>query len=143
MPVGRKMSPAVRRRVMASIKKKDTVPELTLRSALWTAGLRGWRCHHSSPGSPDVAFVRWKVAVFVDGVWWHGHPDYLPHGRRGAYWDAKIAGNMKRDLRINAELKALGWRVVRIWDLDAISAPDKAVRRVIRALRGSGWRGRE
>jgi DNA mismatch endonuclease (patch repair protein) len=138
MSAGVRMDPAVRRRVMASIKKKDTRPELALRSALWNAGLRGWRCHHRTPGSPDVAFVKWKVAVFIDGVWWHGHPDYLPRGRRGPYWDAKIAGNMRRDKRVNAELTALGWRVVRMWDLDVIRSPDVGVRSVVGALRKAG-----
>jgi DNA mismatch endonuclease (patch repair protein) len=134
-----KMSPAVRRRVMASIKNKDTVPELTLRAALWKAGLRGWRCHYRSPGSPDVAFVRWKVAVFVDGVWWHGHPDYLPRGRRGEYWDAKIARNIERDARVNTELEAMGWRVVRVWDLDVLAEPAAAVARVVEELKKAGW----
>src|SRR5438094_1849557 len=94
------VDPRVRHRVMASIRKRDTRPELALRSALWGAGVRGWRCHVAAlPGNPDLAFPRWRVAIFCDGVWWHGHPDYLPRGRRGAYWDAKIAGNVARDVR--------------------------------------------
>jgi DNA mismatch endonuclease (patch repair protein) len=124
---------------MASIHKKDTVPELTLRSALWRTGARGWRCHVKLPGSPDVAFQRWRVAVFVDGVWWHGHPDHLPRGRRGAYWDAKIAGNVARDERVNRELASAGWTVVRIWDLDVLGDPGAASRRVLEALTARGW----
>jgi DNA mismatch endonuclease (patch repair protein) len=135
------MDPAVRRRVMSSIKKKNTVPELTLRAALFKAGLRGWRCHYRGPGTPDVAFVRWKVAVFVDGVWWHGHPDYLPRGRRGEYWDQKIERNVERDQRVNEELAAMGWRVVRMWDLDVIATPGAAVEQVVAALRAAGWPG--
>jgi DNA mismatch endonuclease (patch repair protein) len=87
-------------------------------------------------------FTRWKVAVFCDGVWWHGHPNYLPHGRRGPYWDAKIARNMARDKRVNAELKALGWKVVRVWDIDVLAKPDDAVGRVVKTLRSRGWRPR-
>jgi DNA mismatch endonuclease (patch repair protein) len=124
--VPRKMSPETRRRVMASIRKRDTKPELALRRALWAAGVRGWRCHARLPGSPDLAFRRYMVAVFVDGVWWHGHPDYLPRGRRGPYWDAKIAGNVARDERVNAELRAAGWTVVRLWDLDVLLDPQAA-----------------
>lgn len=130
----RKMDPATRHRVMASIRKKDTKPELALRSALWAAGLRGWRCHAALPGSPDIAFGRYRVAVFVDGVWWHGHPDYLPRGRRGPYWDAKIAGNVARDKRVNAQLRTAGWIVVRLWDLDVLRSPDRAARTVTAAL---------
>lgn len=141
-PERRRLTPEVRRRVMASIHKKDTVPELALRSALWRAGARGWRCHAKMCGSPDIAFLRWRVAVFVDGVWWHGHPDYLPRGRRGPYWDAKIAGNVARDEQVNQELKAQGWAVVRIWDLDVLADPAAAARRVVEALEARGWKAR-
>ena len=135
----RRMTPEVRHRVMASIRKRDTVPELTLRSALWRAGVRGWRCHAKMRGSPDVLFRRWRLVVFVDGVWWHGHPDYLPRGRRGTYWDAKIAGNVARDARVTQDLTAQGWTVLRIWDLDVLADPDAAARRVVGALVARGW----
>src|SRR5262245_52361846 len=108
--VARKMDPALRRRIMASIRKVDTKPELALRHALWRCGVRGWRCHVKQlPGTPDIVFRRWQVAVHVDGVWWHGHPDYFHLGKRGPYWDAKITGNRERDRKVDAELRALGW----------------------------------
>jgi DNA mismatch endonuclease (patch repair protein) len=120
---------------MASIRKTDTKPELTLRAALRSAGITGYRCHaRALPGLPDVAFTRWRLAVFVDGVWWHGHPNWLPHGRRGPYWDAKIAGNVARDQRVDAELAAMGWQVLRVWDIDVIRDPDSAAARVADAL---------
>lgn len=135
----RRMPPDVRHRIMASIKKHDTVPELALRSALWSAGVKGWRCHAKVTGTPDIAFKRWRVAVFVDGVWWHGHPDYLPKGRRGPYWDEKIARNRVRDRSVNKVLRQMGWKVIRIWDLDVISDPRGACERVVHALRAAGW----
>jgi DNA mismatch endonuclease (patch repair protein) len=138
-PTRRKLSPEVRRRVMASIRKHDTKPELALRKALWAAGVRGWRCHSKMTGSPDVVFGPHKVAVFVDGVFWHGHPAYLPRGRRGPYWDAKIRGNMLRDRRVNRQLRAEGWIVVRMWDLDVLRAPERAVSKVASALRRRAW----
>ena len=119
---------------MASIKKTDTRPELALRAALWRAGARGWRCHVRVPGTPDVAFTRWRLAVFVDGVWWHGHPDYLPNGRRGPYWDEKIAGNVARDREVDEALDALGWRVIRLWDIDILRDPDVAAAFVLAVL---------
>jgi DNA mismatch endonuclease (patch repair protein) len=128
------MDPATRHRVMASIHKKDTRPELALRRALWETGARGWRCHLKVEGSPDLAFTRWKVAVFVDGVWWHGHPDYLPLGRRGHYWDEKIARNIARDRRVTAALSRAGWAVIRIWDLDVIRSPARAAAIVLETL---------
>lgn len=135
----RRMDPETRHRVMASIRKRDTVPERTLRAALWTAGIRGWRCYARLPGTPDIVFPRWKVAIFVDGVWWHGHPRYLPRGRRGPYWDRKIARNKARDREVDRVLKRAGWLVARFWDLDVISDPVRAVRATISALRSRGW----
>jgi DNA mismatch endonuclease (patch repair protein) len=120
---------------MASIRKRDTRPELALRRALWAAGIRGWRCHARLPGSPDLAFRRWKVAVFVDGVWWHGHPDYLPRGRRGPYWDAKIARNIARDRNVTVSLQNAGWVVIRMWDLDVLRSPGEAAAIVRTALK--------
>jgi len=133
------MDPAMRRRVMSSIPKRDTRPELVLRRTLVAHGILGYRCHmRSLPGTPDLAFTRWRVAVFVDGVWWHGHPDHLPRGRRGPYWDQKIAKNMERDGRTNADLADFGWTVVRMWDLDILRKPEDAVDRVIAALSRAG-----
>ena len=139
---GYRMPPETRRRVMASIRKKDTKPERVLRSAIWAAGLRGWRCHARMVGTPDVVFTRWKLAVFVDGVWWHGHPDYLPHGRRGPYWDQKIAGNIERDRKVTRELEELGWVVLRFWDIDVLSDPAKAAKETKRRLQILGWPGK-
>lgn len=130
------MSTDTRYRVMSSIRKHDTKPEIALRRALWSAGVRGRRCHARLLGSPDVACIGRQVAVFVDGVWWHGHPDDLPRSRRGPYWDAKIAGNMARDRRVTRVLRACGWRVARVWDLDVLKSLEKAARRVLRALQG-------
>jgi DNA mismatch endonuclease (patch repair protein) len=137
--MGRKMDPATRRRVMASIKSKDTKPELAMRLALRSAGLIGYRVHlRGVPGRPDLAYTRWRVAVFVDGVWWHGHPDYFTPGLRGEYWDRKIGGNVARDGRVDAELAELGWTSVRVWDVDVLRNPEAAVQKVRESLRRAG-----
>ena len=141
-PRGYRMPADVRKRVMASIRKRDTQPELMLRRAMWRRGIRGWRCHVRMPGTPDVVFTRWKLAVFVDGVWWHGHPAHLPRGRRGQYWDQKIAGNVARDRRTNRELRRLGWLVLRFWDLDVLADAERLVTVVTRKLTMLGWRRR-
>ncbi len=71
------LSPEGRSRNMAAIRSKDTKPELAMRAALRRAGATGYRLHRRDiPGRPDAAFIRWKVAVFVDGAFWHGHPDH-------------------------------------------------------------------
>ena len=78
-----------------------------LRRGLWAAGLGGWRCNRKPlPGRPDIAFGRARVAVFVDGRFWHGHPDYFTFGKSGAYWDTKIARTQERDRVANEALLA-------------------------------------
>jgi DNA mismatch endonuclease, patch repair protein len=127
---------AQRSRIMAAVKSKDTNPEMVLRRTLSQHGLRGWRTHYKrAPGTPDVAWPGLKVAVFVDGAFWHGHPSRHKPGRSGAYWDEKIATNIARDRRVDAELRALGWTVVRIWDFETLRDPTASADRVLRAVR--------
>ncbi len=119
---------------MARVRVRDTAPELLLRRALWAAGVRGWRLHLKTlPGKPDVAFVGRKLAVFVDGAFWHGHPDYY-HGQSGPFWDAKIATNRERDARVNAQLESLGWEVLRLWDFEVEKDPEACAARVSASL---------
>lgn len=120
--------------LMARVKTRDTAPELALRTALWAAGIRGWRVHPKRvPGRPDIAWIGRRVAVFVDGAFWHGHPDYY-RGQSGPFWDSKIARNRARDQRVNDELREAGWRVVRIWDFEVERAPTESVERIRKAL---------
>ena len=128
------LDPAARSRLMSRVRVRDTAPELLLRRALWAAGVRGYRLHVAKlPGKPDVAFIGPKLAVFVDGAFWHGHPDYY-HGQSGPFWDAKIQTNRERDARVNAELEALGWEVLRLWDFEVEKDPASCVARVVGAL---------
>lgn len=104
---------------MASIRSSDTAPEIRLRKALYAAGIRGWRCHYKrAVGKPDLAWPALRVAVFVDGAFWHGHPSRHRPGRSGDYWDAKIAGNVEHDREIDAILSEAGWEVIRVWDFE-------------------------
>ncbi len=119
---------------MSRVRVRDTAPELLLRQGLWKAGVRGWRLHLKRlPGKPDLAFVGPRLAVFVDGAFWHGHPDYY-HGQSGPFWDAKIAANRERDARVNAQLAELGWEVVRLWDFELEQDVASCVARVAAAL---------
>lgn len=119
---------AQRKRIMRSVRSADTGPELALRRALYAAGIRGWRCNwRRAPGSPDIAWPGRKVAVFVDGAFWHGHPSRFKPGRSGAYWDEKIAANKARDLRNNRDLRADGWTVRRYWDFEISKDPGRVV----------------
>jgi DNA mismatch endonuclease, patch repair protein len=133
-PVPDPLSPDERSRLMARVRTRDTAPELALRRALYAAGLRGWRCHPATvTGRPDIAFTRRRVAIFVDGAFWHGHPGYY-RGQSGAFWDAKIARNRARDERVDAELAEAGWRVVRLWDFEVERDVSECVERVLAVL---------
>lgn len=102
---------------MARIRGKNTEPERRLRSALWAAGLR-YRLHARTPvGRPDVVFAGQRVAVFVDGCFWHGCPQHYvrPRSREG-FWREKLAENVERDRQQTKTLEAAGWRVVRVWE---------------------------
>jgi len=88
------------------------------------------------PGSPDIVFVRARVAVFVDGCFWHGCPEHCrrPSSNR-AYWLRKIERNMERDKLVSAELTLAGWRVVRLWEHDVRTSPARSAARVERVVR--------
>jgi len=123
---------------MARIRSKDTKPELALRRALHARGIRGWRCHAKQvPGKPDIAFTRWRVAVFVDGCFWHGHPDFFTPGKSGAYWDAKIERTKQRDRQANDALLKAGWTVIRLWDFEVNADLEESADRVEEALKAS------
>jgi DNA mismatch endonuclease, patch repair protein len=120
---------------MASIRSTDTKPELLLRRALWGAGVRGWRCQWRGPGGRiDLAFTRWRLAVFVDGSFWHGHPSKWQPGRWSGYWDKKIKRNLVRDAAQNDALSAAGWQVMRVWDFEVEHDPDAVASEVAAAL---------
>ncbi|NDJ91460.1 very short patch repair endonuclease [Mycolicibacter kumamotonensis] len=126
---------------MAAIRSANTKPELAMRAALRQAGATGYRLHRKDiPGRPDVAFIRWRVAVFVDGVFWHGHPDHWnPEKAASDYWRTKIARNIQRDRAADAALTEQGWTIVRVWDEDVKADVDSCVLLVTHALRTSGW----
>lgn len=130
-PPSRRRDPRITSRIMSAVRRVDTRPELALRRALWEAGLRGYRVDaRGLPGRPDVVFSRARVAVFVDGAFWHGHRSRYRKGIAGAYWDEKIAGNRLRDRRANYALRRLGWRVLRVWDFEVAKDAVTIARRV-------------
>jgi len=108
-----------RSKLMSKIKCKDTQPEILLRKALWAAGLRYRLNVAKLPGKPDIVFRKHKVAVFVDGDFWHGYKweEKKPRIKSNAdYWIKKIERNMQRDNENNAALQGLGYTVLRFWE---------------------------
>ena len=125
-------SPEQRSAVMRRVKGRDTSPELAVRRILRAAGV-GYRLGgRGLPGKPDVVMPGRRVALFVHGCFWHGH-DCARGARQpkanADYWIAKIDRNRARDARTSAELEALGWRVVTVWECE-LKAPDFADRLV-------------
>jgi DNA mismatch endonuclease (patch repair protein) len=126
---------------MSRIRGRDTKPELLLRRALWAAGIRGWRLHPKRvTGRPDLAWPSRRFAVFVDGAFWHGHPDYY-HGQSGPFWDRKIARNRERDAEVDRELEQAGWRVLRFWDFEVERNLEGCVSRVTAELGAAAAEG--
>jgi DNA mismatch endonuclease (patch repair protein) len=124
---------------MAAIRSRNTKPELMLRRALRDAGLVGYRCNHPHlPGRPDIAFTRWRVAVFVDGAFWHGHPDFFVFGRHGEYWDDKIRRTQVRDAVQEQALVEAGYAVVRFWDHNVVEDPSACVSKIVAVLAEAG-----
>jgi DNA mismatch endonuclease (patch repair protein) len=134
----------VRRRMQAT-PRRDTPPELALRTALHLLGLR-FRVDWRLPGSrrrADLAFISAKVAVFVDGCFWHGCPKHMTWPKaNAAWWRQKISTNMARDRGSDELLRQRGWRTIRIWEHTQASVAAARVARVIkRRLDSVGGQG--
>jgi DNA mismatch endonuclease (patch repair protein) len=112
------MTSAQRSALMGRIRgRRNASTEMRLARMLRAAGVTGWRRHAPLPGRPDFIFRRGKVAVFVDGCFWHGCPAHFAVPKsRVAFWRSKISGNRRRDRRVGAELRRRGWLVIRIWE---------------------------
>lgn len=136
-----KLTPEQRKKCMQSNKSTGTKPELVLAKAMWALGLRYRKNSGSIFGKPDFSFKKYKVAVFVDGEFWHGK-DWEQRkaeikGNR-EFWIAKIERNIRRDMEVTGRLKAEGWTVLRFWSNDVVkdttSCAEK-VKEIIRARR--------
>ena len=108
-------------RVMSANKGKNTKPEVVFRKYIYSMGLRGYRIHKKDiPGKPDIAFTKKKVAVFINGCFWHRCPKCnlpLPTANK-EFWEDKFLRNQERDKRKELELCELGWKVVTIWECE-------------------------
>ena len=118
-----KLTPEQRKKCMQSNKSTGTKPELVLAKAMWALGLRYRKNSRSIFGKPDFSFKKYKVAVFVDGEFWHGK-DWEQRkaeikGNR-EFWIAKIERNIRRDMEVTGRLKAEGWTVLRFWSNDVV-----------------------
>jgi DNA mismatch endonuclease (patch repair protein) len=122
---------------MQGNKKRDTRPELAIRRAVHALGLRyrvACRPSRSLRWTADLVFARRRVAVFVDGCFWHGCPEHFSAPRTNPdYWASKIGGNQDRDARASAELVDEGWQVLRFWEHESAN---EVAQRIAIAVRG-------
>jgi DNA mismatch endonuclease (patch repair protein) len=125
-----------RSKVMSLIPSKgNQATEQTLLALLKRNKITSWRRHLRLPGKPDFAFPKQKVAVFVDGCFWHGCPKcYTRPKTNRKFWDKKRADNMARDRRVTRQLRGRGWKVIRIWQHVLQKSPTTCLNRVRRAL---------
>jgi len=116
-------SKEVTSRIMSSIKSKNTKPELLLRKSLWKLGVR-YRIHSNILGKPDLCIKKYKIAIFIDGDYWHGN-NWRIRGLKNLdeelktysqFWKNKILNNIERDKYVSSELERNGWKVIRIWE---------------------------
>lgn len=106
-------------KLMSSNKGKDTKPELLLRKLLWKNGLRGYRIHPKNiPGRPDICFTSKKIAIFVNGCFWHRCPycNYDLPKHNTSFWRDKFDKNVARDKEKIRQLKNLKWKVIIVWE---------------------------
>ncbi len=123
---------------MSRIKGKHTGPELKVAAALSLQKL-DWENHvRELPGCPDFVFRSARVAVFVDGDFWHGWRFTVWQDKLSEKWEAKIAETRRRDARNHRRLRRMGWKVIRIWEHQISADIDVCISRVTQALRVEG-----
>lgn len=133
-------SPAVSAR-MSRQGSRDTAPEVAVRKLLHASGLR-YRVNVPVPGMPrrtiDIVFPKAKIAVFLDGCFWHGCPLHATHPKANAeWWRAKLDKNMARDTETTSHLTAEGWTVLRFWEHESVDEVARRIRAVVTSKRAT------
>jgi DNA mismatch endonuclease, patch repair protein len=123
-----------RSKIMSKIRGKNTKPELLFRKALWFKGVRYRVNNKTLPGKPDVSIQKYKLAIFIDGEFWHGYNwnerKETINSNRG-FWIPKIERNMQRDEEVNQQLADLGYTVFRFWERDLKTELDKCINDIL------------
>ena len=129
------MTPEQRRTNMQHIRSKDTSAEIKLRTALWHLGIRYRKNYSKLPGTPDIVLTRKKIAIFVDGDFWHAREHLNNPGEQintnQKYWRKKLARNVERDKEVNDALTEAGWLVLRFWESDIKKNLDECIKTIL------------
>lgn len=130
-----RISKEKRSKIMASIKGKNTKPEIIIRKLLWAQGIR-YRIHNKKIiGTPDISIKKKRTAVFLDGCFWHGCSKcYKVPKTNRKFWKDKLEYNKQRRRKVRHELKKEGWRVLEFWEHQIISQPTTATQKIARYL---------
>ena len=130
------LTPEQRSYCMSRIKGKDTGLEVRVRSALHRRGLRFRKHVKDLPGKPDVVFRKARVAVFVDGDFWHGYRFPSWEDKVSDFWKKKINRNRERDAANHRKLRQMEWTVIRLWQHEVEADFDACIDRILAAVRG-------
>lgn len=126
------------RKTMKSNRSKNTSPEVALRRQLWVSGVRGYRIHVKNlPGSPDLAFSKSRLAIFVHGCFWHGCPhcsNYRPPKTNAEFWKVKLQENQRRDDQALLDLHKCGYSTLVFWECEVEKDLSGCVGRITKAL---------
>ncbi|MFK0117024.1 very short patch repair endonuclease [Streptomyces sp. NPDC090994] len=145
-PEGSWASSAARRRNMQAIRSRDTKPEILIRRLVHATGLRYRVAARPLPDlrrTADMVFRSAKVAVFIDGCYWHGCPEhYVPPKTNSGYWSEKVVRNVERDRDTDKRLREAGWLVLRFWEHEpSDTCADKIAATVLARREGGSTRG--
>lgn len=138
------LTPSQRSKNMRRIKSKNTKPEILLRKAVWKKGYRYRINYKKLPSKPDIVLTKYKMCVFIDSEFFHGKDfesgyhsskfdslkEQLEAGDHATYWLPKIQKNMERDRMVEAELKGMGWTVLRFWSKEVLKDSDQCIRNI-------------
>jgi len=131
------LTAAQRSYCMSRVRNRDTNIETEVRSLVHRKGLRFRKHVRAIPGSPDLVFIGPRVAVFIDGDFWHGYRFPAWSKNISPFWQSKIAGNRSRDQRNFRRLRRAGWQVIRVWQHEIKDDPSRAAERIALAVRSA------
>lgn len=124
-------------RIMSKVRCRDTTPEMLFRSVLFKNGIRGYRVNDRRfPGKPDLCFTKKKIAIFINGCFWHRCPKcklHIPKHNR-EYWIDKFSKNKERDKRNLQELQLMGWKTLTFWECEIKKNLPEAISKTIKLL---------
>lgn len=137
-----KLTPEQRRKNMQAVKNKGSKIETALGKALWKEGLRYRKNDNTVFGKPDFTFKKIKIAIFVDGEFWHGkdwEKRQLDHKSNQDFWIKKIERNIERDKEVNEKLTGEGWTVLRFWGKEISKNLENCVEKIKEAIRNANF----